>query len=136
MEIQRAMKRDFLTTARTLSEALPYLQRYDGETIVVNAAQHGFQSLRIRSLGGDQYVTAFMSFRLVFRWIDAAGNRHRSTPSPPADFEFFDDVAVKAREPAAEAPIAAAIAECSDSTLMNLASNSPLAHISDSNSTI
>jgi acetylglutamate kinase len=35
MEIQRAMKRDFLATARTLSEALPYLQRYDGKTIVV-----------------------------------------------------------------------------------------------------
>lgn len=35
MEIQRAMKRDWLATARTLSEALPYLQRYDGTTIVV-----------------------------------------------------------------------------------------------------
>ena len=40
MEIQRAMKRDFLTTARTLSEALPYLQRYDGETIVVKFGGH------------------------------------------------------------------------------------------------
>ncbi|MEM9046412.1 MAG: acetylglutamate kinase [Pseudomonadota bacterium] len=29
------MKRDWLATARTLSEALPYLQRYDGKTIVV-----------------------------------------------------------------------------------------------------
>ncbi|MEM7669647.1 MAG: acetylglutamate kinase [Pseudomonadota bacterium] len=35
MEIQKAMKRDWLATARTLSEALPYLQRYDGTTIVV-----------------------------------------------------------------------------------------------------
>ncbi len=40
MEIQRAMKRDFLATARTLSEALPYLQRYDGETIVVKFGGH------------------------------------------------------------------------------------------------
>ena len=29
------MKRDWLATARTLSEALPYLQRYDGATVVV-----------------------------------------------------------------------------------------------------
>jgi acetylglutamate kinase len=40
MEIQRAMKRDFLATARTLSEALPYLQRYDGKTIVVKFGGH------------------------------------------------------------------------------------------------
>jgi len=40
MEIQRAMKRDFLATARTLSEALPYLQRYDGMTIVVKFGGH------------------------------------------------------------------------------------------------
>ncbi len=35
MELSKAMKRDWLATARTLSEALPYLQRYDGKTIVV-----------------------------------------------------------------------------------------------------
>lgn len=35
MEVSKAMKRDWLATARTLSEALPYLQRYDGTTIVV-----------------------------------------------------------------------------------------------------
>jgi len=35
MEIRKAMKRDWLATARTLSEALPFLQRYDGTTIVV-----------------------------------------------------------------------------------------------------
>ncbi len=40
MEIQRAMKRDWLATARTLSEALPYLQRYDGTTIVVKFGGH------------------------------------------------------------------------------------------------
>ena len=47
-----------------------------------------------------------------------------------------DDVAVKARAPAAEAPTHAAMAECSDSTLMKRALSSPLAHISDSSSTI
>ena len=35
MEIQHGMKRDWLATARTLSEALPYLQRYDGKVVVV-----------------------------------------------------------------------------------------------------
>ncbi|MEM1161340.1 MAG: acetylglutamate kinase [Pseudomonadota bacterium] len=40
MEISKAMKRDWLATARTLSEALPYLQRYDGRTIVVKFGGH------------------------------------------------------------------------------------------------
>jgi acetylglutamate kinase len=35
MEKSVAMKRDWIGTARTLSEALPYLQRYDGATVVV-----------------------------------------------------------------------------------------------------
>ena len=33
MEKSRAMKRDWVATARTLSEALPYLQRYDDATL-------------------------------------------------------------------------------------------------------
>jgi acetylglutamate kinase len=40
MELSNAMKRDWLATARTLSEALPYLQRYDGKTIVVKFGGH------------------------------------------------------------------------------------------------
>ena len=40
MEIQKAMKRDWLATARTLSEALPYLQRYDDKVIVVKFGGH------------------------------------------------------------------------------------------------
>ncbi|MEM9139190.1 MAG: acetylglutamate kinase [Pseudomonadota bacterium] len=40
MEISKSMKRDWLATARTLSEALPYLQRYDGKTIVVKFGGH------------------------------------------------------------------------------------------------
>ena len=34
------MKRDSIATARTLSEALPYLQRYDGATVVVKFGGH------------------------------------------------------------------------------------------------
>ena len=40
MEISKAMKRDWLATARVLSEALPYLQRYDGKVIVVKFGGH------------------------------------------------------------------------------------------------
>jgi acetylglutamate kinase len=35
MEESAARTRDWIATARTLSEALPYLQRYDGATIVI-----------------------------------------------------------------------------------------------------
>ncbi|MEO0999353.1 MAG: acetylglutamate kinase [Pseudomonadota bacterium] len=34
------MTRDWLATARTLSEALPYLQRYDGATVVIKLGGH------------------------------------------------------------------------------------------------
>ncbi|MEL6582197.1 MAG: acetylglutamate kinase [Pseudomonadota bacterium] len=34
------MKRDWIGTARTLSEALPYLQRYDGATVVIKFGGH------------------------------------------------------------------------------------------------
>ena len=40
MEKSQAMKRDWIATARTLSEALPYLQRYDGKIIVVKFGGH------------------------------------------------------------------------------------------------
>jgi len=35
MKKQTAMTRDYIATARTLSEALPYLQRYDNATVVI-----------------------------------------------------------------------------------------------------
>lgn len=35
MKKQTAMTRDWIATARTLSEALPYLQRYDNATVVI-----------------------------------------------------------------------------------------------------
>ncbi|MEO0760438.1 MAG: acetylglutamate kinase [Pseudomonadota bacterium] len=40
MEIRKALKRDWLATARTLSEALPYLQRYDQAVVVVKFGGH------------------------------------------------------------------------------------------------
>ena len=40
MEISTAMKRDWIATARTLSEALPYLQRYEGARVVVKFGGH------------------------------------------------------------------------------------------------
>ena len=40
MEKSSAMTRDWIATARTLSEALPYLQRYDGATVVVKFGGH------------------------------------------------------------------------------------------------
>jgi acetylglutamate kinase len=50
MEIQRAMKRDWLATARTLSEALPYLQRYDGKTVVVKFGGHAMGDAKAMAL--------------------------------------------------------------------------------------
>ena len=51
MEISRAMKRDWIATARTLSEALPYLQAYDGATVVVKFGGH--------AMGDDEAMANF-----------------------------------------------------------------------------
>jgi hypothetical protein len=48
----------------------------------------------------------------------------------------WEEVAVNALEPAADAPITHAMAECSDSTITNLALRRPSEHISESSSTI
>lgn len=40
MKTQMAMNRDWIATARTLSEALPYLQRYDGAVVVIKFGGH------------------------------------------------------------------------------------------------
>jgi acetylglutamate kinase len=40
MELQQAMQRDSIATARTLSEALPFLQRYDGAVVVIKFGGH------------------------------------------------------------------------------------------------
>lgn len=45
------MTRDWIATARTLSEALPYLQRYEGATIVVKLGGH--------AMGSDEAMDSF-----------------------------------------------------------------------------
>ncbi len=45
------MNRDWFATARTLSEALPFLQRYDGATVVVKFGGH--------AMGDDAAMAAF-----------------------------------------------------------------------------
>ncbi|MEM8742172.1 MAG: acetylglutamate kinase [Pseudomonadota bacterium] len=51
MERSVAMKRDWIATARTLSEALPYLRRYDGATVVIKLGGH--------AMGDDRTMAAF-----------------------------------------------------------------------------
>ncbi len=45
------MNRDWIATARTLSEALPFLQRYDGATVVIKLGGH--------AMGSDEALTDF-----------------------------------------------------------------------------
>lgn len=51
MEKSAAMNRDWIATARTLSEALPYLQRYDGATVVIKLGGH--------AMGDDEAMARF-----------------------------------------------------------------------------
>jgi acetylglutamate kinase len=51
MEKSRAMKRDWLATARTLSEAVPYLQRYDDKVVVIKFGGH--------AMGDDEAMASF-----------------------------------------------------------------------------
>ncbi len=44
MERHAGQTRDWIATARTLSEALPYLQRYDGATVVIKLGGHAMGS--------------------------------------------------------------------------------------------
>lgn len=45
------MNRDWIATARTLSQALPYLQRYDGATVVIKLGGH--------AMGSDEAMESF-----------------------------------------------------------------------------
>ena len=44
MKNQTAMNRDWIATAETLSQALPYLQRYDGATVAIKLGGHAMGS--------------------------------------------------------------------------------------------
>ena len=48
---KRDMNRDWIATARTLSEALPYLQRYDGAIVVIKLGGH--------AMGSDEAMETF-----------------------------------------------------------------------------
>ncbi|NNK77296.1 MAG: acetylglutamate kinase [Litoreibacter sp.] len=51
MKKQTAMNRDWIATARTLSQALPYLQRYAGATVVIKLGGH--------AMGSDEAMESF-----------------------------------------------------------------------------
>ncbi|MGI9391398.1 MAG: acetylglutamate kinase [Boseongicola sp.] len=58
---QRDMNRDWIATARTLSEALPYLQRYDGATIVIKFGGH--------AMGDDGAMASFARDIVLMRQV-------------------------------------------------------------------
>lgn len=51
MKKQDAMNRDWIATARTLSQALPFLQRYEGATVVIKFGGH--------AMGSDEAMDSF-----------------------------------------------------------------------------
>lgn len=51
MRTQDAMNRDWIATARTLSQALPYLQRYDDAIVVIKFGGH--------AMGSDEAMESF-----------------------------------------------------------------------------
>ncbi|WP_147126063.1 acetylglutamate kinase [Shimia ponticola] len=51
MRTQDTMNRDWIATARTLSQALPYLQRYDGAIVVIKFGGH--------AMGSDEAMDSF-----------------------------------------------------------------------------
>lgn len=55
------MTRDNIATARTLSEALPYLQRYDGAIVVVKFGGH--------AMGDDQAMASFARDIVLLRQV-------------------------------------------------------------------
>ena len=62
MEKPNAQFRDWIATARTLSEALPYLQRYDGATIVIKFGGH--------AMGDDKAMEAFARDIVLMRQVN------------------------------------------------------------------
>ncbi|MGI9395430.1 MAG: acetylglutamate kinase, partial [Boseongicola sp.] len=57
----RDMNRDWIATARTLSEALPYLQRYDGATVVIKFGGH--------AMGDDSAMASFARDIVLMRQV-------------------------------------------------------------------
>ena len=57
----RKMSRDWIATARTLSEALPYLQRYDGAIVVIKLGGH--------AMGSDAAMESFARDVVLMRQV-------------------------------------------------------------------
>ncbi|MCZ7674998.1 MAG: acetylglutamate kinase [Roseovarius sp.] len=57
----REMNRDWIATARTLSEALPYLQRYDGAIVVIKLGGH--------AMGSDAGMESFARDVVLMRQV-------------------------------------------------------------------
>ncbi len=55
------MNRDWIATARTLSEALPYLQRYDGATVVIKFGGN--------AMGNDEDMASFARDIVLMRQV-------------------------------------------------------------------
>lgn len=55
------MNRDWIATARTLSEALPYLQRYDGATVVIKLGGH--------AMGSEEAMDSFARDIVLMRQV-------------------------------------------------------------------
>ena len=58
---KRDMNRDWIATARTLSEALPYLQRYDGAIVVIKFGGH--------AMGSDEAMETFARDVVLLRQV-------------------------------------------------------------------
>ncbi|MBK5932534.1 N-acetylglutamate kinase [Rhodovulum imhoffii] len=61
MKKQTAMNRDWIATARTLSEALPYLQRYTGAIVVIKFGGH--------AMGDDSEMESFARDIVLMRQV-------------------------------------------------------------------
>ncbi len=61
MKTQTAMTRDWIATARTLSEALPYLQRYTGAVVVIKFGGH--------AMGDDAAMASFARDVVLMRQV-------------------------------------------------------------------
>ncbi|QBY02387.1 acetylglutamate kinase [Rhodophyticola sp. CCM32] len=61
MKTQTAMTRDYVATARTLNEALPYLQRYAGAIVVIKLGGH--------AMGSDDGMASFARDVMLMRTV-------------------------------------------------------------------
>ncbi|HAB36888.1 MAG TPA: acetylglutamate kinase, partial [Rhodobacteraceae bacterium] len=57
----QSMNRDWIATARTLSQALPYMQRYAGATVVIKLGGH--------AMGSDQAMKNFANDVVLMRQV-------------------------------------------------------------------